>query len=94
MVEEVMERAYELAVKRAKFDKIWKITLLILMIIGIGYMFYEFQNINKAGLDCKNNPFQWGEEMALKEGITCTHTCFVPGAFDYSINFSKRNYSE
>jgi len=57
-----------------KFDMLWKIILLIILMIAIFYMFYEWKMIDKEGILCRSDPFGWGMEKANKSSISCT--CF------------------
>lgn len=65
--------------RKERFDKFWKIALIIILTISICYMFYEWNNINKEAMACRNAPFVWGVEKAKERGIFCIYYCsFVP----------------
>jgi hypothetical protein len=61
---------------KQKFDYYWKIALIIILIFGMAYMFWEFNQINKKGLECHSAPFDYGIREAEKQGITCFYDCF------------------
>jgi len=60
---------------KQKFYYYWKITLLIILVISIVYMFYEWRSIDREGLACKNAPFVWGKLKAEEKGIHCSYEC-------------------
>ena len=45
---------------KEKFDYYWKIALIIILLIGMAYMFKQFKDINEEGLACRKQPFVWG----------------------------------
>ena len=60
---------------KIRFDYYWKIALIIILTLSICYMFYEWKNINKETMACKNAPFVWGVEKAKEQGISCYYHC-------------------
>jgi hypothetical protein len=60
---------------KEKFDYYWKIALLVVLILGTIYMFWEFKQINKQGIECHSNPFEYGVKEAEKQGIACYYSC-------------------
>lgn len=60
---------------KEKFDYYWKIALMIVLILGMIYMFWEFKQINKQGLECHSAPFEYGVREAEKQGIYCYYSC-------------------
>lgn len=78
-----------------KFDKLWKIALLIVLILGMIYMFWEFKQINKQGLECHSAPFEYGIREAEKQGLYCAYECFRESAnnlWNQEINISDFNF--
>lgn len=85
---------------KEQFDYVWKVALIVILLVSIVYMFYEFSTINKEGMACKNAPFIWGKQKALEQGFYCSYYCsynnvsdIMNGGEDYAINFSKLNIS-
>lgn len=76
---------------KTKFDYVWKVVLLIVLILGMIYMFWEFKQINKQGIECHSNPFEYGVREAEKQGVACSYSC-AKNDFDIvwnaQINFS------
>ena len=60
---------------KQKFDMYWKIALMVILVAGILYMFYEWHNIDKEAMQCKSNPFEWGKLKAQEQGISCYYSC-------------------
>lgn len=61
--------------RKIRFDYYWKMSLIIILIVAMVYMFWEFRNINKEGLACKSSPFVWGQEKAKEQGVYCYYDC-------------------
>lgn len=62
---------------------------MILLILGMIYMFWEFNHINKQGLECHSNPFEYGKQEAEKQGLYCYYSCsrdIVKNAWDIKID--------
>lgn len=72
----ISEKVYN---RKIKFDTYWKIALLIVLVISIAYMFYEWRTMGTEGLACRSAPFEWGQQQAQKEGISCFYECFDDG---------------
>lgn len=60
---------------KEKFDYYWKVALIILLILGMLYMFWEFNQINKKGIECNSAPFEYGIREAEKQGLYCYYKC-------------------
>jgi hypothetical protein len=60
---------------KTKFDYYWRIALLIVLILGTIYMFWEFKQIDKKGMECAHTPFEYGIREAEKQGLYCYYTC-------------------
>ena len=56
-----------LKMNKEKFDYYWKIALIIILLISLGYMFKQFSQINEEGLDCIKQPFVWGAREFSKK---------------------------
>ena len=52
---------------KEKFDYLWKIALIIILLLAMAYMFKEFKDINREGLDCRRQPFTWGAKEFSKQ---------------------------
>jgi hypothetical protein len=65
---------------KEKFDYYWKIALLVVLILGTIYMFWEFKQINKQGIECHSNPFEYGVKEAEKQGLVCVYNCLEESA--------------
>lgn len=79
---------------KQKFDYYWKIALIVILIFGMAYMFYEFNQINKKGLECHSAPFEYGIREAQKQGISCYYECFKDSAnqlWNQKIDFNLSN---
>lgn len=61
------------------FDKVWKIALIIILIIGMGFMFWEFKQMNLKGIECAQSPFEYGVQVAIEKNISCSYLCFESG---------------
>lgn len=80
---------------KEKFDYYWKIALMIVLILGMIYMFWEFKQINKQGLECHSNPFEYGKQEAEKQGLFCAYECFRESAntlWNQEINLSNFSF--
>jgi len=60
---------------KEKFDYFWKITLLIVLVLAIGYMGYAIKGLNQEAMACRISPFVWGVAQAEKQGIYCYYKC-------------------
>lgn len=60
---------------KSKFDMLWKTALLIVLTISIIWMFYEWRQIDKEAMACKNAPFIWGQMKASEQGMNCSYYC-------------------
>ncbi len=81
---------------KEKFDTYWKIALIVLMVLGMSYMFYELATLNKDGIACKSQPFVWGAQKMVegKKADEMYCTCTVTGNdyfAKYSFNTEKEN---
>lgn len=55
---------------KEKFDKVWKIMLLTVLILGMIFMFWQFSQIDKEGIACRTQPFVWGaKQMTLRPNV-------------------------
>lgn len=81
---------------KEKFNYYWKVILIIILILGMVLMFYQFNNINKAGIECRQNPFIYGAKV-MTERVGVEHfscSCYVTGENyykTYSFNENKEN---
>ena len=73
--------------EKERFEKIWKVCLLIALIIGMYFMFSEWKNIDREAMACKNAPFVWGKQKASEQGITCTYSC----SNDFMVDWKNRS---
>lgn len=76
---------------KQKFDYYWKIALMILLIVGMIYMFWEFKQINKKGIECHSAPFDYGVREAEKQGLYCYYSCskgMIEKAWNTKLNLS------
>lgn len=66
---------------KEKFDYYWKVILIILLIIGMVYMFWEFSHLDKQGIKCRTQPFVYGaKEMTGREGVEhMSCSCIITG---------------
>jgi len=80
---------------RDKFDYYWKVTLLIVLILGMIWTVVEFRQISREGVACKSNPFIYGAQiMAGKQAnghMSCS--CQVSGD-DYFKTYSFNEVEE
>lgn len=59
------------------FDYYWKVIIIILLILGMIYMFWEFKSFNSKGLECAKQPFLYGaRQMAERYGEDGFMDCF------------------
>ena len=72
---------------KVKFDVFWKIALLVVLLVAIFYMFWEYRQIGTEGLTCIQSPFEWGKLKASEQGIYCSYQCSNTKPFE--INFSN-----
>jgi len=77
--------------ERQKFDVIWKIALLVVLLIAIFYMFYEYKQMGKEGLTCIQSPFEWGKMKAEQQGVYCSYQCLNKdkSAILFQVNFTN-----
>lgn len=83
-----------------RFDRIWRIVLLITLILGFAWTVMEFKEISRDGVACKSQPFIWGarnlvETVTNNGQMECTCTIYDDkGYFKYySFNEEMENPS-
>jgi|TARA_R100000049_G_C1887921_1_gene42025 hypothetical protein len=82
--------------KKDNFYKLWSIALIIILVIGMIYMFWEFRQIDRDGIACKSQPFIWGAQQMTSrpnvEHMSCS--CAITGEDyfkPYSFNEEQEN---
>lgn len=76
------------------FDYYWRIALLVVLILGMLYMFWEFKQIDKENQGCASTPFEYGIREAEKQGLYCQYTC-LRNDFErvWNLDLNLSNYS-
>jgi hypothetical protein len=76
------------------FDYYWRIALLVVLILGTLYMFWEFKQIDKKGVECAHTPFEYGIKEAEKQGLYCQYNC-IRNDFDrvWNLDLNISNFS-
>lgn len=70
---------------KQKFDYYWKIALIVILVLGMLYMFWQFNQLNKKGLECYSAPFDYGVKEAERQGVYCYYNC-LKGDVDWAWN--------
>lgn len=87
----VSKKDYDRHIRRVNgFDYYWRIGLMIILLLALFYMFYEWRQIDKEAMDCKNSPFDWGKQKALENGFYCYYSCAKQGIANIEL---LQNYS-
>jgi hypothetical protein len=73
--------------EKQKFDVFWKIGLMVILLVAVFYMFYEYKQISREGLTCIQSPFEWGKMKAQEQGLYCSYQC--SNTKPYEINLTN-----
>jgi len=63
------------------------ILVLILLLVGVGFVYTEIVYMKNHGGDCLHNPMAWAEKYALEEtGMYIDCNCEKTHFFDFELN--------
>lgn len=78
---------------KEKFDYYWKIALIIILLPSLIFMFKQFNDIEKEGIRCREQPFVWGASEFSKRYNNDPIYCSCSVGSDKHFTFNEKKFN-